>query len=94
MTTDIAGHDIHWWVKSKGVTELSDFERDRIADLISEGYTQGEINMQYTGRNGQYYETRGCWSIVNWKDIALQLYNANTKTKFKAARKRFDQHWN
>jgi DNA primase catalytic subunit len=35
MTTDIAGHDIHWWVKSKGVTELSDFERDRIADLIS-----------------------------------------------------------
>lgn len=53
--------------------------------------------MNYTGKNGHYYETTGWWEIVNWKDIACELYNAidvkNKSERAKMARKRFDKYW-
>lgn len=98
MTTQISGHRIKWHVQNKKVTKLTDFEQERIADLIKEDYQQGEINMSYHGKNNVYYETTGWWEIVNWEDIALELYNAlkgcNPLSKdMKKAIDRFDKNW-
>jgi hypothetical protein len=99
MTTEISAHSIKWWVKTESVKELSEFEVDRIEQLIADGYTQGEINMAYTDSRNRDHVTNGWWEIVNWQDIALELYNALkdapgpiTDSRKKAIT-RFDKHW-
>lgn len=99
MTTEICGHNIKWRVKTKSVKELSEFEQDRIRQLIDEGYSSGEINMAYTDSCNRDHITNGWWGIVNWQDIALELYNAikdcpnpMPASAIKAI-KRFDKSW-
>ena len=83
--TEIAGNDVSWWSDDeyKDLDELPEFEIGRIGKLINEGYNQGELH-------------GGWWSIINWKDIACELYNAcpNRTPAQKKARKRFDENWN
>lgn len=93
--TEISGNDISWWVMADSVTDIGETETERIAKMIEDGYTQGEICMSYYGKNNRQYETTGWWEIINWKDIACELYNAlpsDTDTQ-KKARKRFDNNW-
>lgn len=95
--TEISGHDISWYVNSKSINELSDYEKERISFEIAHGITQGQIVMSYRGKNNIDYETNGWWSIINWKDIALELRNSIqtgfiTESQIKAV-KRFDDTW-
>ena len=98
MKTQICGHDVSWFVNSKSVKELGEFEESRIADLIKDGFNQGELNISCVGHNNRQYETTGWWHIVDWQDIALELYNAikgcNPVTDdMTKAIKRFDKNW-
>lgn len=95
--TEISGHDISWYVNSKSINELSDYEKERISFEIGTGITQGQIVMSYRGKNNVDYETTGWWHIINWKDIALELRNSIdggfiNKDQLKAV-KRFDDNW-
>lgn len=106
MTTEICGHNVKWHVSSKSIaaSELSDFEVERIEKLICEGFTSGEIHMDYTTASRRNLTTGGWWEIVNWQDIALELYQQlkrvgpnsflkKDQASYKKAIKRFDQNW-
>ncbi len=86
MKTEILEHDIKWHVGDENITELDSATIEHIEQSIKEGCTSGQIVMD---------ETTGWWEIVNWQDIACELYNAlngDKKGKDKAA-KRFNENW-
>ena len=101
--TDISGNDVSWFVTNKNIKELSEFEIDRISQLIGEGFTSGEIHMAYTDSRNRDHITSGWWNIINWQDIALELYNASKSAEIgglpiqtlgmKQAQKRFEENW-
>jgi hypothetical protein len=95
--TEIYEHDISWYIDGK-INELDETSRHHIQECIIDGITQGELCI--STKRKEYY---GWWHIINWKDIALGLYNA-TKQKgiyqdnitpgvIEAARQRFDNEW-
>lgn len=96
-TTELLGHDVSWNVESKSVKELDDSSEQYIIDSIKEGFTQGELHVTF-GKN-MNRETSGWWEVINWKDIACELYNAfNGETnpvtsEQKKAIKRFNENW-
>ncbi len=93
--TEILGHDISWNVNSKSCVELDECSIEHIETCIKDGITQGELTV-YFGKDKDK-ETNGWWSIINWKDIALELRNSIdggfiNKDQIKAV-KRFDDIW-
>ncbi len=49
-------HDIEWSLEDESVKELDDSDIEHIAYMISEGYSEGELN------HGEQ-EVRGWWKI-------------------------------
>lgn len=92
--TEILGNDVSWWVDANSVTELDECSIEHIEDLIKDGCRQGDLNVSY-GKNMQK-ETNGWWHIINWRDIACELYHVakgiTTDASIKAT-KRFDDEW-
>lgn len=76
---EILGHDVVWFVKGSDTPDKRDMSAgtmDDIAKLICEGYTSGIIEgslMQFQDDDA-YFSIY--WEIVNWRDIACQLYHA------------------
>ncbi len=95
--TTIAGCKISWFVNNTTkITELTEYEEERIQGLLADGYTQGEINMTWYGRNGHSYEATGWWQIMNWEDMAMELYNAlrsNNAEMTAKAIKRYEENF-
>lgn len=90
--TEIFEHDISWWVDDNKVKELDDSTIEHIEYNIGQGCTSGELCISY-GRNNDK-EVYGWWTLVDWKDIALALYNAiGNKVKENEAKKLFDETW-
>ena len=89
--TNILEHNISWYVESNRIKELDSCSIEHIENSITDGYTSGSLNVTY-GKNNNL-ETSGYWSIVDWKDIALELYKAQTLEEKKKATKRFDENW-
>jgi hypothetical protein len=93
MITEILKHRISWTCDSETIKELDEWSIEHIEKLIKDGYSSGEL---YIGEE----EVRGWWKIINWEDIALELYNAlkdiptyNLNEKKKKAITRFDDNW-
>ena len=102
MKTEILGHDIKWWVEDESVTRLDRDTEDHIIECIEDGITSGQIVMQlfkYDEKTDTDItsETTGWWEIVNWQNIACQLYNAlkhsGDNPEAREAIKRFDENW-
>lgn len=95
VITEILGHDVSWWVDANSVKELDEASIEHIENHIKNGTSQGDLNVSY----GKNYEkqTNGWWHIINWRDIACELYNAIGSTiktdKTIAACKRYDDEW-
>ena len=84
--TEVLQHDISWWIdegEDKEVTELDESTIEHIEECIKEGYSSGQIVTE----NGT-----GWWSMIDWQDIACELYNCvtNRTDAGKKARKRFN----
>lgn len=93
FVTEINGHDISWYVDAELVKELDEATKEHLIKMIEEGYTSGELNVSY-GRGGNL-ETSGWWNIINWKNIALELYNVTgSEAVAQKARKLFEDNWN
>lgn len=95
MKTEILKHDIYWTIEKPSIKEMDEASIEHIEKLIKDGYSSGEIHVSY-GKNGDKTAS-GWWEIVNWSDIACELYNnVNAKAGASAikARKRFDKYWN
>ena len=95
--TEIMEHDIKWHLSANNVP-LNDSDIEHIEYQIGSGYTSGELNVSY-GKNNEK-ETSGWWELINWKDIALGLYNsiANVskdaqKEAQRKAVKNFNENW-
>jgi hypothetical protein len=73
LITEILGHDVSWYVNAPSIKEMDATTEDHIKESIMDGFTQGEICMSY-GKNDSK-ETTGWWSIVDWKNTALKLYD-------------------
>lgn len=87
----------HVWIKwnvtdwitldARDLKELPEVETEYITKKLSEGYSSGELVAE---------EWRGWWEVINWEDIAMELYNA-LKTGDKVAKqkalKRFDDNF-
>lgn len=86
--TEILGHDVSWFTDSDNITELDEASIERIENCINDGCKQGELSVGHE-------EARGWWHIINWRDIACQLYHqVPTRTpEQKEARKRFNDEW-
>jgi len=90
--TQVLEHDISWWVYDNKVKELDDSTIEHLESYIAKGFTSGELCISY-GKNNEK-EMYGWWTLVDWKDIALALYNAiRNKTKEDEAIKLFDETW-
>jgi len=87
----ILENDILWYVESKSVKELDETSEEYIKKCIQDGISSGELNVSY-GRNNNLTAS-GWWQIINWRDIACELFNANTPEKMEAAKKRFNDNW-
>ena len=94
--TKILQHDISWFVNSKKITELDSSSIEHIAYCLNDGISSGELVISY-GKDGSK-TTTGWWRIIDWKNIALVLYNScdtdNKTPRQVAAMKRFDNEWN
>jgi hypothetical protein len=89
---EIFEHDISWWVYDNKVKELDDSTIEHIESYIAKGFTSGELCIYY-GKNYDK-EANGWWTLIDWKDIALALYNAiGNKTKEEEAKKLFNETW-
>lgn len=91
MKATILGNDIKWYVENESVTELDDATEAHIMECINEGYSSGQIVMTLENEE----ETTGWWEIIDWEDIALELYNAlvNGSNDVEKAVKRFNENW-
>lgn len=95
MKTEILGNDIIWSADSKSCKELDEASIWHIEDMIRQGYTSGSLEVSMKRKT-----TSGWWEIVNWKDIACELYNATQadivrlKPQMMKAIKRFNDNWN
>lgn len=95
--TEILGHDISWFVDADSIKELDESSIEHIEKLIKDGYTQGSLSICYGkfGSTKDQKETSGYWHIINWKNIALELYNVTgSEVNAQKARKLFDENWN
>jgi len=72
--TEIYGHEVRWWVDSDEVKALDDVSIEHIGNLLSDGYTSGELHVTYGDNYDE--ETYGWWTRINWKEIACGLFNA------------------
>jgi hypothetical protein len=91
--TEIFEHNISWWVYDNKVKELDDSTIQYIESSIGKGFTSGTLCVSY-GKNNEK-ETDGWWTLVDWKNIALTLYNAldaDKESKLKA-KELFDENW-
>lgn len=60
-STEILQHNIAWWLRGGDApTELDEFSVEHIANLIGEGYNQGELCVMVDGEK----EYRGWWHIA------------------------------
>ena len=57
MITEILQHKIDWWLDDDTIKELDDSDTEHIAYMITQGYSEGELNH---GKD----EVRGWWKIV------------------------------
>lgn len=90
--SEILNHDISWFVDSNRVTELDQSSIDHIKQCIEDGISQGSLCVTYGAKHDK--ESNGWWRIINWKNIALDLYNSvGDGDKIKAAKKQFDENW-
>lgn len=91
--TEVLGHDVSWWVDSPSVNELDEVSIEHIEKCISDGTKQGSLHITY----GRHYHLQadGWWHVINWRDIACQLYREcpNDDEGQKAARKRYEEEW-
>ena len=94
--TRILENDVNWYVDSKTINELDEYSIKHIEQLIHNECGQGELCISL--KNGK--STYGWWYIVNWEDIALELYNSiknssveNRPQAQAKAIKRFDENW-
>jgi hypothetical protein len=92
--TEILHHDISWYTDSPSVKELDMVSTEHIENAIQEGFSSGDVCMSY-GHMGNE-EARGMWHIINWRNIAHELYNAllngNEEDGLKALKK-FEDEW-
>lgn len=88
--TRILNHDISWYVDVKSVTELDECSIEHIETCIKDGISQGDLYISY-GKNG-VKTANGWWNIINWRDIACELYNAfGNKEREQKAKERFEE---
>lgn len=93
--TEVLGHDVSWFVRSNTAMKqgLDESTIEYIENCIKDGISQGELIISY-GKNNNL-ETTGWWHIINWRDIACELYNACPKEtdRQKQAHERFNKEW-
>lgn len=99
--TEILGHDVSWFVDSNRVDELDETSIQHIKECIEDDITQGDLHVCY-GKNGDK-EASGWWHVINWRSIALDLYNASKSAEIgglkintlgmKQAIAKFDDEW-
>jgi hypothetical protein len=91
--TKILHHDISWEIRYKDIKELDPVSAEHIEYCIGQGISEGDLSV--TDENDE--EFTGYWYIINWREVALDLYNsfvADPKVARQvAAMKRFDNEW-
>lgn len=81
--TELMHHDVYWFTNNKGITTISDAEKERIINLMEEGCITGELQIPY----GETQVALGSWEIIDWKNIASELYEGIRGHNTKQARK-------
>lgn len=57
MKTEILQHQIEYWFDEDSILELDESDIEHITKMITEGYSEGELNHGET-------EIRGYWKII------------------------------
>jgi ABC-type iron transport system FetAB ATPase subunit len=61
-STTILLHRIEWWVENDVVSELDEYEQERIEQMITEGFREGELNISFMVGDKEE-SARGWWKI-------------------------------
>lgn len=99
--TEVLGHDISWFVDSDNVTELDQVSIEHIEKCINDGLSSGELHVCINTSQDFDIEddtASGWWSIINWRSIACDLYNAGKKVEeeyleLEKAIEKFEEEW-
>lgn len=99
--TEVLGHDVSWFADSNSVKELDECTIGHIEKCIKDGSFQGDLNITYGAKMNK--ESGGWWHVINWRDIANQLYNASKNMQLaglpvqtlgmKEAQVNFEKEW-
>lgn len=95
MIKEVLQHDVSIITDSQTATNLSEIAEQEIENMIKDGYSSGQIEtILYKDDDDEEGElVYVSWRIVDWRSIALELYNANTEEKNNVARVRFEEEW-
>ena len=89
---EILNHDIVWWANKNKTKKLDDMSIEHITYQISNGVTSGSLPI--TSGKLKITKSSGWWEIVNWRNIALELYNSYSSARDSVeARKLFNENW-
>jgi hypothetical protein len=88
--TSILKHDVSWYLKEGendevDVMELDESTIEHIENCIIDGIGSGQIVTE---------KGTGWWYIIDWRDIATDLYNYRKGPELKKARERYNSEWN
>jgi hypothetical protein len=70
MLTRILKHDVEFNYFDKDITELPESEEEHIIEMITEGYSSGELN---------YYDQDSDTEIGGWWEIDFTCINCNQR---------------
>lgn len=99
---DILQHNIRWWMYDKNVPEfeLPDEHIEQIEEAITAGFNCGPIIVSGSFINNKTKQLSfeqdytGYWEIIDWKNIAGNMYLAIVAKDIREARKALEENWN